>query len=90
MSAGSAPAFDADKYGSLFAAGAPQEITTDEENQARIQELEALSFADTLTLEEEAYCKVLAILSRAMSNGIVSNGLLIRYKRLRCSCRTAI
>ncbi len=50
------------KYASLLAASLPQEITTEEENEARIEELEAFSFADDLTIEEEAYIKVLTIL----------------------------
>jgi HTH-type transcriptional regulator/antitoxin HigA len=55
-------AFDPRKYGILLAASLPQAITTDEENDARIEELEAYSFAGDLTPEQEAYAKVLAIL----------------------------
>jgi HTH-type transcriptional regulator/antitoxin HigA len=61
MSGGSM-AFDTTKYGTLLAASLPQAITTDEENDARIEELEAYSFAGDLTPEQEAYVKVLAIL----------------------------
>ena len=60
MSGGTA--FDITKYGALLAASLPQAITTDEENNARIEELEAYSFAGDLTPEQEAYSKLLAIL----------------------------
>jgi antitoxin component HigA of HigAB toxin-antitoxin module len=50
------------KYATLLVASLPQEITTDEENEARIKELEAFSFADDITVEEEAYVRVLTIL----------------------------
>jgi HTH-type transcriptional regulator/antitoxin HigA len=40
----------------------PSLITTDEENQALIEELEAYSFAEDPTPEEEAYCEVLTTL----------------------------
>jgi HTH-type transcriptional regulator/antitoxin HigA len=59
----SAPAtINSQKYGKLLASSLPQEITSDEELEARIQELEALSFADDITAEEEAYIRLLTIL----------------------------
>ncbi len=57
-----AVAFNAKKYGALFARGVAHTITTDAENQAAMKELEAYSFAEDPTLEEEAYCEVLATL----------------------------
>ncbi len=60
--ASSAVAFNAKKYGALFAHGVARTIATDEENQAAIQELEAYSFAENPTPEEEAYCDVLTTL----------------------------
>lgn len=55
-------AFNAKKYGALFAHGVAHTITTDAENQAAIQELELYSFAENPTPEEEAYCEVLTTL----------------------------
>lgn len=57
-----AVAFDTKKYGALFAHGVAHKIRTDEENKAAIKELEAYSFAQNLTPEEEAYCEVLTTL----------------------------
>jgi HTH-type transcriptional regulator / antitoxin HigA len=62
MSGASTTAFDPEKYGALFAHGIAHTITTDAENQAAIEELEAYSFAENQTSEEEAYCEVLATL----------------------------
>ncbi len=63
MSASSpAVAFNAKKYGALFAHGVAHTITTDAENQAAIEELGVYSFAENSTPEEEAYCEVLTTL----------------------------
>ncbi len=63
MSAASpAVAFNAKRYGALFAHGIAHTITTDAENQAAIEELEAYSFAEKPTPEEKAYCEVLITL----------------------------
>ena len=53
-------AFDSKKYRNLLAAKCPREITSDEQNEAYLQELEALSFAEDQTPEEKEYCKMLA------------------------------
>lgn len=50
------------KYRDLFSSTVAHKITTDEENQAAIEELEAYSFAENPTPEEEAYCEVLTTL----------------------------
>ena len=57
-----AVAFNTKKYGALFAHGVAHTITTDAESQAAIRELEAYSFAENPTPEEEAYCEVLTTL----------------------------
>ena len=57
-----AVAFNAKKYGALFAHGVAHTITTDAENRAAIKELEVYSLAENPTPEEEAYCEVLATL----------------------------
>lgn len=55
-------ALNAKKYGALFARGIAHTIITDAENGAAIKELEAYSFAENPTPEEEAYCEVLTTL----------------------------
>jgi HTH-type transcriptional regulator/antitoxin HigA len=51
-----------DSYRALLVASLPKIIESDEENEVRLQELEALSFAENLTPEDEAYLNLLAFL----------------------------